>query len=288
MSNITDTKCWCVSNLISRIKSLITDRELVKYTSLHTCCLSLQIVLMLAVNLYIYIFIESYHDINIVTSTQGDVYPCFYLPQTNSCEVNYTFIDDDQSKNKSGYCVFNNDFCKDSNMQECINSYYDINITNGYIDHFVMYTLYYYLIFIIVMMLFFILNSGILICMDKKKILPSMKHDITVCTAAAGVILYTLLLCMICIWLPIATCISQPNKYCDIVCNDCYYINTTINIFIDHACCSMGSDSIRNFSSNYSIISFRLYLAMSTLVPSFVVILISAIIRTLNYHRQKN
>jgi hypothetical protein len=246
------------------------------------------IVILIVIAIYLQVFIKTYRDIDIYTSTQGNVYPCFYVVRngsvnTNICADNYTFINTTDTEGYMcdnvyycdviGYCRYDNSICNSASFCNCLQQHKNYNITSGFGDHFVIYSLYYVVIAIIIILCisatFFYFIKKKLFSVDEKTCALIINR-----IGCAAVCCVGLLFLVICIWLPIVTAVTKPDEYCDIVCewHSCYWIDAPINMFIINQCCSANYYGLYkqwlNFDSTpYTTDTYIYYCVSVTFIP---------------------
>lgn len=285
---VTDKVCMLFSKIMLYISSY--SRRSIILTAQFIFIIAILIIMAI----YLRVFIKTYEHIDIHTSTTGNVYPCFYVVRnvstdadTDICVDSYTFInttdveDDDYMCNNLyyrdviGYCIYNNPICESAQICDCLEKYENYDITSGFTDHFIIYSFYYLVIAIIIISCIFVaflyMYREKLFSIVGKKSMSVSECILTInFIGCVTVICSILLLFIICIWLPIATTITKPNNYCDIVCNNCYWVDAPINAFIINQCCSAsyyGLEQLNFDSTAYSTNTYLYYCISATFIP---------------------
>lgn len=214
--------------------------------------------------LYVITYISIFDGVDI---NNDNTHMCFYYTKTTSCPENYTFIDipatDTFCDNPRfdyyrGYCIYNNTFCQFSDVCECTDadSIFDIRFifsTNPVVFLF-------FALITLPLVAFGFINAFLKwpfpSCINEKNI--TSNHDLQKCPIILFIIIFITLL-VVAIIFPLLTLYHTPTEFCDIVCNQCYYIDGEINAFIENACCA---NSIINFDGLYSETGYVLYILM--------------------------
>ena len=203
---------------------------------------------------YATIFISEYRseiliiDINRSADYKINVRPCEYLSHeidnlnATICATSYTLYDN--------VCIYDNDFCHDNSQTDPKPSnYYELKIiASDFTDNPVIYSMIVFSMFIILLCVSFGIIEFRNCCNEYE---DNNECD---CIEIIRTIVYCLLiiifnaLTITAIWMIPIVSTYQSLKYCDVVCNNEYYVETGVNYYIYNTCCI---DSQINFDHKY-------------------------------------
>ena len=222
---------------------------------------------------YALMFVIEYNSMNFVVGISDEnhnivnVWPCAYALDNSSCEPQYTLY--------NHICVFNNVFCHDNLPQSPKSStYYEHHtISSDFtLNPIIDFMLVSSAIFITMNILF-----GIYECKKKNywcDVICIIIYTITV-------LIFNAMVCTT-FWMIPFISTYEASKYCDVVCNKEYYIESNVNYYIYSTCCSKHSVNFENdFMPNNGVgITYPIFYAffgcmtfinfISIILPSFV------------------